>query len=193
MTIKTLSTLVMAVLFTGCFSGCTTTETGRRVVDPVVADKVAPVLTGSVAGAVVYAYTRDKNSEKYLGALKTALQEFLVSDDLSASALQARLYNLPIKELKTPEAQLIIAPLLGAYRAIADQIVKDKTKTDPGLQRLVTALIAGLDEGLNAIAAIKSAPSSFMPSEHWQRFAGLDHVVKAMIYEIDDRTYPSGG
>jgi len=189
---KILSSLALSILLL-LPTSCTTTATGTHQVDPAIADKVAPVLTSAVAGAVVYAYTKDPNSEKYLSVLKVALQEFLVSDDLSAVALQVKIYSLPIKELKTAEAQLLIAPLLGAYRAVADPIVKTKTKNDPGLQRLVTALIAGLDEGLNAVATIKSSGSTSIRQEQWREFASLDHVIKAMVREIEDWTYPYGG
>lgn len=175
-------------------TGCMTTPTGERRINPATAQSLAPILTSSVAGAVVYAYTRDRNAEKYLAVLRTGLQEFMVSDDLSAGALQARLYSLPIKELKTPEAQLIIAPLLGAYRTFADQKLKEGIKKDEGLVRLVNALIAGLDEGLNAINAIKSnqpATTTVTGPEEWRD--GFTMVVETMVKQLENSAYPSGG
>lgn len=111
-----------------------------------------------MAGAVVYAYSKDKNSVKYIAVVKTALQEFLISTNLSPSALQAKIYALPVKELKTAEAQLIITPILAAYKAYGEQYVQAGISENEGLKVLVTALVNGVDSGLQGVAQINSSP-----------------------------------
>jgi len=138
--------------------GCTTTSSGKRVIDPAKISQLAPALETSVAGAVVYAYSKDKNSVKYIAVVKTALQEFLVSTNLSPSALQATIYNLPVKELKTAEAQLIITPILAAYKAYGEQYVQSGIAENEGLKVLVRALVNGVDSGLQGVAQINSSP-----------------------------------
>lgn len=137
--------------------GCTTTDTGKQQIDPVAAEKLAPILSGSVAGAVVYAYTRNANTEAIVDAVKVGLNEFLLTTNMSPAALQAKLNGLPVPALKTPEAQLIIAPLLATYAGFADSSVKDKVKQDEGLRILIQAMVTGLDQGLEGIRAMKQA------------------------------------
>lgn len=152
--------LCLAVLLLIGMPGCTTTDSGKKVVDTVTAEKLAPILSGSVAGAVIYAYTRNTNTEVYVSAIRTALYEFAVSDDLSAGALQAKIYSLPIKELKKPEAQLIISPLIATYKGFADPKIKEGLKQDPGLKLLIQAMIDGLDQGLVGINEMKKPVAS---------------------------------
>lgn len=151
------SAILTAVLLalTVTFTGCTTTSTGQKVIDPLKAEKIAPALRTAVAGAVVYAYTKDKNSIKYIDVVKTALQEFILSDDLSPSKLQAKIYSLPVKELKSPEAQLIITPLLAAYKAFGEDYVKAGLALQEGWKLLTKALTDGIDDGLQGVAQIK--------------------------------------
>jgi hypothetical protein len=136
--------------------GCKTTETGGKTIDKDIALKAAPVIAAAVSGAVIYAYSRDTNSVAYIGLARVTLEQFLEADDLSAGALQAALYGLPIKELRTPEAQLIITPVLAAYKAFAEQIVREGYRKDEGLRTLVRALIDGLDVGLRGVMTIKA-------------------------------------
>ena len=136
--------------------GCTTTPTGTTVLDPQKVAALAPALETSVAGAVVYAYSKDKNSVLYLDVVKTALQEFMLSTNLSPSALQAKIYALPVKELKTPEAQMIIAPLLAAYKAFGEQYVKAGLAGQEGWKVLAQALVDGLNAGLDGVRQIQS-------------------------------------
>lgn len=135
----------------------------------------------------MYAYTKDTNSVNYVAAIRTALNEFLVSTNLSGAALQAVLYNLPIPQLKTPEAQLIMAPLIGAYKAFADKYVKAGIYNDPSLQLLVQSLIDGLDQGLTAIQAIQSNPQ---PPAHsgCQPEDSLKRIADAMTRQIESQT-----
>lgn len=156
---KTLIALVLAAgiaVPTILTTGCTTTSTGDRVLDTNQVAKIAPALQTAVAGAVVYGYTRDHNSIKYIDVVKTALQEFLLSGDLNPSALQAKIYALPVKELKTPEAQLIITPILAAYKAFGEQYVIAGINQQEGWKMLIRALVAGVDDGLAGVRQIQA-------------------------------------
>ena len=137
------------------FTGCTTTSTGTKVLDPAAAAKFAPILRTTVAGAVVYAYSKDKNSVTYIAVIQSALQEFVLSTNMSPSALQAKIYALPVKELKTPEAQLIITPLLSAYAAFGQQYVQAGLNEQVGWKLLAQALVDGVSDGLQGVAQIK--------------------------------------
>jgi hypothetical protein len=159
---KTLIALVLAIglALPALISttGCTTTSTGQNVLDTNAVSKLAPALQTAVAGAVVYGYTRDHNSVKYIDVLKTALQEFLLSGDLNPSALTAKIYALPVKELKSPEAQLIITPILAAYKAFGEQYVLAGINQQEGWKILIRALVTGIDDGLAGVRQIQSNP-----------------------------------
>lgn len=153
--IKGLSLVLAAVLSLSFITGCTTTSTGTKVLDPVKAAQLAPALQTSIAGAVVYAYTKNTNSVKYIEVVQTAINEFVVKGDLNPSVLQAKIYGLPVKELKTPEAQLIITPLLAAYKAFGEQYVKAGLAEQEGWKLLANALVNGISDGLAGVKQIE--------------------------------------
>ena len=179
--LNTILGLCLAALLIG-MPGCSTTDSGKKVVDVVTAEKLAPILSGSVAGAVIYAYTRNTNTEVYVSAIRTALYEFAVSEDLSAAALQAKIYSLPIKELKKPEAQLIISPLIATYKGFADPKIKEGLKTDPGLKMLIQAMIDGLDQGLVGINEMKKPTTAAVISDQ----ESLNIVVEALNKRLQE-------
>jgi len=134
----------------------------------------------------VYAYTKNTNSVNYVSMIRTALNEFLISTNLSGAELQAKLYALNIPELRTGEAQLIMGPLIGAYKAYADKYVKAGIYSDPSLVKLVQALIDGLDQGLLSVNAINTPPG-VQPTLPHSTSAGFDEmriVFKAMQRQI---------
>jgi len=145
--------MVVAVHVT--FTGCTTAPSGTKILDPAAASNLAPILRTTTAGAVVYAYTKDKNSTLYISVIQTAIQEFVLSTNMSPSALRAKIYGLPVKELKTPEAQLIITPLLSAYAAFGQQYVQAGLAEQAGWKLLAQALVDGVADGLQGIDQIK--------------------------------------
>src|ERR1041385_8737678 len=91
--------------------GCATSADGKKVIEVQKAKDIAPALAATVSGAVIYGYSKDKNVPAYAGAVKEALKQFIVSEDLQPAALQAAITALPVKELKTAEAQLIMGPI----------------------------------------------------------------------------------
>jgi len=153
---KITSLLLAAVLSLSLITGCTTTSTGKKVIDPVKVSQLAPALQTTIAGAVVYAYTKDKNSVKYIEVVQTAINEFVLSGDLNPSKLQAKIYSLPVKELKTPEAQLIITPLLAAYKAFGEQYVVAGLAEQEGWKLLAKALVNGINDGLAGVKQIET-------------------------------------
>lgn len=165
--------------------GCITNDSGKKVIKPETAEALAATLTASVSGAVVYGYSKDKNTALYVDTIKTALQEFLLTDDLSAGALQAKLYALPIEKLKTPEAQLIIAPIIGAYKAFADERVKAGIRDNEGLQILVKAIVDGCEVGLQSIQQIESAGNT-SKAEPATVDDGLKPVSGAIVAGIEN-------
>lgn len=162
---KTKLTLSIFLLSTFCFlfsqPGCTTTPNGGTTINTNVAQKLSGVLTVAVSGAVVYGYSQNPATIKYLDAVKTCLYEFLEADNLSAANLQAKIAALPINELHTAEAQLIITPLIMSYRAFGQELVRNGYQENLGLRILVKALIDGLNEGIIACKRIE-CPGCFV-------------------------------
>ena len=146
----------MAACFLLAGSGCVTTESGKRVLDEQRISQLAPALTTTVAGAVVYAYSKNENSVKYIAVIKMALGDFLMEGDLQPMSLQAKIYGLPIKELKTAEAQLIITPILAAYKAYAEHYIQAGIQENIGLRMLLKAILDGIDSGLAGVGQITS-------------------------------------
>ena len=163
--------------------GCTTTETGKKQIDPVTAEKLAPILSGSVAGAVVYAYDKNKNTEPIIDALTTGLNEFLLTTNMSPAALQAKISGLPVPALKTAEAQMIIAPLLAIYQGFADANVKDTVKQDAGLRILIQAMVDGLNQGLQSIKNMKQA--SFRPGAPTMGQADDNEALRTVVKALE--------
>lgn len=141
------------------FTGCATTGSGSGGLDPQAASRLAPILRTTTAGAVIYAYSKDKNSISYISVVQVALQEFVLSTNMSPAVLQAKIRALPIKELKTPEAQLIITPLLSAYAAFGQQYVQAGLEEQVGWKMLAQALVDGVTDGMQGIDQIRQEES----------------------------------
>lgn len=184
---NTITGLFLAALILA-MPGCTTTGG----LNQNTADKIAPILAGSVAGAVVYAYTRNPQTEVYVGTIRAALYEFTLSTNLNPANLQAVLFNLPIPELKKPEAQLIMSPILATYAAFWDQTVKSGVDKNPGMKTLITAMISGLDQGLIGIANIKNPATPAKPTAAITDEQSLDIVVKALEQDMRARIQSGG-
>lgn len=157
-----ITTLLLASLL---FSSCTTTSTGKKTIDPNTADKIAPILAASAASAVVYAYNRDPNSALYIAAVRSFLFEFLESTNLNATELQSKLSDLPIKELKTEVAQLIIAPVIASYKSFGEQLARNGYNNHEGLRLLVRALIDGVGVGLQTIGKSQKELPAMYPGQ----------------------------
>lgn len=135
-------------------AGCVTGPSGGRVIDAEKISKLAPALQATVSGAVIYAYTKDTNSVVYLSLIRTAIQEFALSSDLSALKLREKINALPVKELKTPEAQLVITPIISAYKAYGEQYVQAGIAENEGLKILLRSISEGIADGEAGIAQI---------------------------------------
>lgn len=135
-------------------SGCVTSNTGQSVMDAEKVAKLAPALQASVSGAVIYAYTKDTNAVAYVSLLRTAIQEFALSSDLSAAKLRAKINALPVPQLRTPEAQLVITPIISAYKAYGEQYVRSGIAENAGLKMLLKAVSDGIADGEEGIAQI---------------------------------------
>lgn len=140
--------------------GCVTNQSGKTVVDPVTAAKLAPVLQATASSAVVFAYSKDTNCVAYLDAVRAAVQEFALQDSLTPGLLQAKINALPIKALKTPSAQLVISPLLSIYQAFFSQYVQAGLSDNTGLRTLLSALVQGIADGQQSIKLIQESAAS---------------------------------
>lgn len=155
---KTIPILLAAVLCCGFLAtGCATSESGKRVVSLQKAQDIAPALAASVSGAVLYGASKDPNAVRYAGAVKEALRQFILSDDMAPAKLQAAITALPIKELKTPEAQMLMTPIFLSYKVFADQRVKAGLTDNEGLKVLVQAVIDGIQAAQEALASMPMA------------------------------------
>ena len=150
-----LATALIITVTAAIFTGCTTTPTGGTTLDPLKAAKIAPLIRTAAASAVVYAYAKNTNSVAYADAISVAINSFIVTGDLEPAVLQAKLSALTIKELKTPEAQLIIIPLLSAYKAYGADYVNNGLVNQEGWKIIASALVAGIQDGVQGISLIK--------------------------------------
>jgi hypothetical protein len=156
--------LAVPVGLTGCKSVPTGNGTNTvSVLDPTIATNLAPILRSTVAGAVVYAYTKDTNSVKYIGLIQATLQQFILSTNLSPAALQVAIYKLDVPQLRTPEAALIITPILAAYAAFGQQYVQAGLAQQVGWKLLVQALVDGINDGLQGVAQISTPAAVAAP------------------------------
>jgi len=147
--------LLLVALFALCvLTGCVTTPSGKHVMDAEKISKLAPALQATVSGAVIYAYTKDTNAVVYVALVRTVVQEFALSSDLSAANLRARINALPVKQLKTAEAQLVITPIISAYKAYGEQYVQAGIAENEGLKILLRAVSEGIADGEAGIAQI---------------------------------------
>ena len=92
---------------------CGTSAKGGHLFDGqdngvAIASTASVALQAAVAGGVQYAVSKDAKAEDYVRVVRTFLYEFLEADNLSAGKLQKGLNDLPIRELQTDEAKLII-------------------------------------------------------------------------------------
>lgn len=167
-----LASATAPVVFTGCTTvskvstnsvGVLSTNTFSTL-DPNAISKLAPILRTTVSGATIYAYTKDTNSVTYIGVIQVALQQFILSTDLSPAALQAAIYKLPVPALKTPEAQLIITPILSAYAAFGEQYVQAGLAQQAGWKMLVQSMVDGITDGMNGIAQIQGNAAAVVPT-----------------------------
>jgi len=141
---------IAPVVFT---PGCATDSSGKKVIDVQKASDLAPALAATVSAAVIYGQSRDANTVTYAGAVKTALQEFILSTNLSPANLQAAITALPYPELKKAEAQLLMLPVFTAYKVFVEQRAKAGLQGNEGLKVLVQAMIDGIQAGQDAVKA----------------------------------------
>lgn len=151
MNLNPLKTLAALAALCSILSGCATSGGFSNATPEQKASLLAPALSASVAGAVVYAHSKDPDAARYLMLIGEVLNQFALEKELAPAKLQAALSRLPVKELKTVEAQLIMAPILAAYGAFYDQRVKEGIDANPSLRILIRALAEGLRAGEEAV------------------------------------------
>lgn len=132
-------------------TGCVTNQQGQRVIDPDKVSKIAPALQSLVAGAVIYGYSKDTNTVAYAGVVRAAVNEFIIAGNLDPLVLQQKINELPLPALKTPQAQLIIVPVLVGYKAYAEELVRNNVDPNQGLKILASSLVQGIDAGLSSV------------------------------------------
>lgn len=128
--------------------GCATTPSGPGGRS---ASDFAPILAAAASDAVIYAHQKDPHSAAYIAPIADVLEQLLLSNDPSPAKLSAAIRALPFEELHTPEAQLIITPILAAYGVYADHLLKESVANHKALCVLLQALLDGLKAGQEAI------------------------------------------
>lgn len=152
--LKFLVTAFLAAVIIIPITGCATTSGGGgQAVDTDKISKLVPALKATVSGAVIYAQSKDANTIKRLPHIKTAVAQFANGIDLSAASLRLMINALPIPELKTLEAQLIITPVIALYDAYGAEYVKSGIAPSAGFKMLLEAIRDGIEEGEAGIKA----------------------------------------
>lgn len=119
------------------------------------AEKIAALLKGTAASGVVLAYTKDPNSTPYFKAAGAALALFVTGSDLSPAALQQALQETSVRELKTPEAALVMNTILGVYEVFWGDALRAQVAANPQLKIALQGLVDGLMQGVREVEDIK--------------------------------------
>lgn len=138
------------LLSTGCRTTSSTdgtTATKSRWSDPVFVENTAYFVKATVANGVVIASGEDKNAASYASLIREVLVQVRGSKDYTPGNLERAIKAVPVKELKSKYAPLIITDLLLAYELYFGQIVRDKINTSVAA-KLIDAAVAGIDLGL---------------------------------------------
>jgi hypothetical protein len=133
--------LGMALIAAIITTGCATTAPGN--LDK--ATKTAIVLKSTARSAIFYANSKDPVNTKVAVDLAIAtMNTFLQRDDLSPTALEVAFRNIPIRELRSVEAQLAINTLQMTYEVFwADQIRQNISSN-----AVAVTVLTGLRDGL---------------------------------------------
>jgi hypothetical protein len=152
-----LSLSLVAVLLTGCV----TPQPGQPAIDPQTIEKSAIILKTTVASAVTLAIDKTgPNARKYAEMGEAVLNTLLVSTnaaDYNPKVLQDRLTELPIKELKSPEAKVAVFGALGLYEAFYGDYVRARINGSTNAVIFLTAMRDGV------ALALASAPDTPPP------------------------------
>jgi hypothetical protein len=145
-----LAIILSAVLITT--SGCITTGKPGSGFDSDKAAKAAIVLKSTARSAVYYAHSKDTNALTYVNLAIAVVDKFLTQDDLSPTALTDAMREIPVRELKSVEAQLAINTIEMTYEIFWGDYLRSHLSGNEPLMIALSGLRDGLILGQQDIA-----------------------------------------
>lgn len=139
-----LAALAAIIISTCIFIGCASTPGGTGGFDLDKAQKTSIILKSTARSAVFYAASQDSNAPKYLNLAIESVNKFLIGTNLSPDSLQTALRGIPIKELRSVEAQIAINAIDLTYELFWSDWVKQKIASNEPLLIVLTGLRDGL-------------------------------------------------
>lgn len=159
------SVALVAILIGTCFSntGCSTIQnaiTGVSTNAQQLAQIGADVKSVTETGTVL-ALQKDPASRVFFAAASATLTQLLTTTNtVDPSTLANALEQLPVTQLQSPEAQIALTTIIGAYDIYYQQAVSTSVDSNTIAKTLVTNLQAGIQAGLASVPA-PAAPANF--------------------------------
>ena len=135
----TIAIFTLTILFTGC----TTTSTGQKVVDPTVLQAIAQ--SAASTGSYIYLQSNPQDRDKFVIAQK-ALQALIASGSGNVAQLQSALSTLPIKQLQGTQGAVIVANAVTLINIASKELTKLDTNQVASVY--VLPIAQGLLDGL---------------------------------------------
>ncbi len=115
--------------------------------------KTAILLKNTTSSSLVLVIAKNgENARSYVDAVKSTIDQLLLTNAPTPVNLQKALYKLPIKELKKPEAVLALNVLLTAYELYYGDYVKGRIGGNETASQLLTAIRDGANDALELTA-----------------------------------------
>jgi len=136
--------LLLSLVATISFTGCTTTSTGQKVVDPAVLQGIAQ--SAASTASYIYLQSNPQDRDKFVLAQKS-LQALIASGSGDVAGLQNALTTLPIKQLQGTQGAIIVANAVTVINIASKELTKlDKNQV---ASLYVLPIAQGLLDGLN--------------------------------------------
>ena len=145
MKFKILSAIGLSVLL---LTGCVTTPTGQRQLDP---QRTAAVIKTIVPPATRYAIAKEPQCRQWLVDVKVAICTLSESGKVTPDDLKTAVASTGINEIQTPESQAAIQAVYGIYEAYFADVTAQKLDQVQWLSPVLNAICDGLNDGLQPL------------------------------------------
>lgn len=142
---KYIIALTLAAVVAVGLSGCATTGNQPSPdITPERLEKTTILLKGSVRAGLLLVIEKNATAKDYVCLAGETLNLVLsTSTDYTPGTLEARLYKLPVKDLKKAEVQLAVSTILTAYEIYYADYVAGRVNGNQVAKALLTALRDG--------------------------------------------------
>lgn len=148
-------TFLTSLLLTVGVLGVTTLNTGcvsfkKFTTDnPATFDQAVVLLKGGVQAACQLAISKDKNSKDWLFLVATSIDSVIQGQDYTPGALTKAISSVPVDELKSDIANLVVISVTTTYEMYFAKYGKNFFSTkEPEAKKLLEAVSAGIHAAL---------------------------------------------